>query len=131
MATNTRHKDFGAPKTMADFEPVTFTLAGQEFSCHPAVQGAVLLKFIADADSNEGGRAAQAMRWFFTQVMTEEEVARFYQLIDGEEFVIDMQDLAEITSWLVETYSTRPTVPSKPSQGGRKKAGTTSMAVVS
>ncbi len=127
----TRHKDFGAPKTMADFEPVTFALAGEEFTCHSAVQGSVLLRFIADADSNDGGRAAQAMRWFFTQVMSEDEVKRFYELIDGDDFVIDMQALAEITSWLVETYSSRPTEPSKPSQGGRKKAGTTSMAVVS
>jgi len=130
MAT-TRHKDFGAPLKVSDFEPVTFVLCEQEFACHPAVQGAVLLRFIADADSKDGGRAAEAMRWFFTQVMSEEEVERFYALIDGDEYVIDMQQLAEITSWLVEVYSSRPTEPSKPSRNGRKKAGTTSMAVVS
>jgi hypothetical protein len=130
MAT-TRHKDFGAPAKISDYEPVTFTICEQEFNCHPAVQGSLLLKFISDADSGDGGRAAAAMRWFFAQVMTEEEVARFYELIDGDEYVIDMQQLAEITSWLVEVYSSRPTEPSKPLRNGRKKAGTTSMAVVS
>ena len=131
MATNTRHKDFGAPRTMADYQPVTFTLADQEFICKPAVQGAVLLKFIADADSNQGGRAADAMRNFFADVMDEEEVTRFYALIDGDEYIFDMESLAEITSWLVETYSSRPTAPSKSSAGGHKKAGPTSTAKVS
>lgn len=130
-STTTRHKDFGAPLKMSDFEPVTFTICGEEFTCHPAVQGSVLLKFIAGADSNNGGRAAEAMRWFFAQVMSEDEVQRFYDLIDGDEYVIDMQQLAEISSWLVETYSARPTEPSKSSRNGRKKSGPTSMAVVS
>lgn len=131
MATNTRHKDFGSPRTMADYKPVTFTLADQEFTCKPAVQGAVLLKFIADADSNQGGRAADAMRNFFRDVMGDEEVERFYALIDGDDYIFDMEALAEITSWLVETYSARPTEPSKSSSGGHKKAGTTSTAKVS
>jgi hypothetical protein len=129
--TNTRHKNFGAPRTMADYEPVTFVLADQEFTCKAAVQGSVLLKFISDADSNQGGRAATAMRTFFADVMDEDEVKKFYDLIDGEEYIFDMESLAEITSWLVETYSARPTAPSKPSSAGRKKAGTTSTANLS
>jgi hypothetical protein len=131
MTTDMRHKNFGKPRTMADYAPVTFTLADQEFTCKSAVQGSVLLKFIADADSNQGGRAAEAMREFFRNVMDKEEVERFYALIDGDEYIFDMESLAEITSWLVETYSARPTEPSKPLSGGRKKAGTTSTAKVS
>ena len=126
-----RFKDFGTPHRADDYEPLTFQLAGQEFSCKGAVPGNVLLKFIAEADSNSGGRAAEAMRTFFYSVMEPDEAKRFYDLLDGDEFIIDMLDLVEISSWIIEEYSERPTQPSKASSSGRTKAGITSTAAVS
>lgn len=126
-----RFKDFGSPKRADEYEPLTFKLCGKEFACKGAIPGNVLLKFIAAADSNDGGRAAEAMRTFFYSVMEEEEAERFYALLDGDEYIVDMIDLVNISSWIIEEYSERPTQAPTPSSSGRAKAGTTSTAAAS
>ncbi len=131
MTGTKRFKDFGTPNKVTDYEPLGFSLAGEDFECKPAIQGKVLLDFIADADSNDGGRAAEGMRRFFVSVMPEEESKRFYKLIEDSEYIFDMEELSGIAAWLVEEYSQRPKELSKPSANGRRRSGTTPTAVAS
>lgn len=131
MPQQGRHMDFGTPNKLSDYSPLTFTIAGEDFNCKPAIQGKTLLNFIAEADSNESGRAALAMRDFFSAAMNQDDFERFYRLIEDSEYVFDMEELTKIASWLVEQYSQRPKGLSKPLSRGQKKSGITSMDVAS
>jgi hypothetical protein len=128
MVSKARHMDFGTPNKATDYSPVSFTIAGEEFECKRAVQGQVLLDFIADADSNESGRAATGMQRFFREVMSKKEHERFTKLTQHSEYVFDMEELAKISAWLVEQYTNRPKELSKISSLGQKQSGPTSMA---
>lgn len=113
-----RHKDFGSGTSAAEIEPVTFTLAGETFTCHPAVQGYTILKFVADADSDDGGRAAGAIYEFFKSAMPEEEYAKFTALITRTDVIFSLNNLADIAAWLTEEYTARPTQPPASSGSG-------------
>lgn len=126
-----RHMDFGTPSKLSDYAPLTFSIAGEDFSCKPAIQGAVLLDFITEADSNDGGRAAVAIRRFFEEAMPRDDFERFYKLIEESEYIFDMEEISSITTWLVEQYSSRPKELSKRSSAGPKKSGITSMDAAS
>lgn len=130
-AATKRHMDFGTPNKLSDYSSVTFSIAGIEFVCKAAIQGKVLLDFITEADSNDGGRAASAMRQFFESVMEPESYKKFLDLIENSEYIFDMEELTKITTWLVEQYSARPKDLSRPSSNGRKKSGVTLTDVAS
>ena len=106
-----RFKDFGSDQIIdtTEYEAVTFRLDGQTFTCYSMIPGSALLEFVSDADSGEGGRASESILRFFKAAMTEEEYARFYALIKRPDRVTPMDVLAEISTWLVEVYSERPT----------------------
>lgn len=123
-----RHKSFTGGKSISDFEPVSFDLRGQTFRCNPAVQGAVLLEFVARADSESGGEAAGALYGLFEDAMPAEEYARFQALLNDPAVIIEMDTIAEIASWLVEEYTARPTKPSENSGTGLSSPGPTPMA---
>jgi len=102
---------------------VTFELDGEEFTAVPAIPGAKLLDFIADADSDDGGRASQALIDFMESVIVPDDRERFSALIRDEDRVIEIELLAEICEWLVGEYAARPTESSKPSASGSKRSG--------
>jgi len=114
-----RHKDFSGGKKISDFEPLTFSLNKKKFTAKPAVQGSALLEFVAAADSDSGGAAAQALYGFFESVMDEKEYAKFMGVLKDPEVIIDMELIGEIAAWLVEEYSSRPTEQPEPSASGR------------
>lgn len=126
ISNNARHRDFGAPAKITDYAPLTFTVAGEEFNCKPAIQGATLLHFVSEADSNDSGRSAAAIREFFGICMEPEDFTRFWMLVEGEDYIFDMEELTNITGWLVEQYSSRPKGLSKRSSNGQKESGTMS-----
>jgi len=129
MATasrNKRHMNFGTPARITDYEPLTFSIAEQDFNCKPAIQGATLLYFVAEADSSDSGRSAAAIKLFFESCMEPEEYQRFWNLVEGDDYIFDMEELTAITTWLVEQYSSRPKGLSKRSSNGQKVTGTTS-----
>lgn len=124
-----RHKVFTSkPKVQT---PVTFELDGEQFTAVPAIPGAKLLDFIADADSDDGGRASQALIDFMESVIVEDDRERFTTMIRDEARVIEIELLAEICEWLVGEYATRPTEPSKSSASGPRKSGRGSTATAS
>lgn len=133
-----RHKSFttAAPVQV----PVTFDVDGvdtdqrpwkESFEAVPAVPGAALLDFIADADSDDGGRASQALVDFLEGAIVEDDKERFRDLIRDPKRLIEIETLAQICEWLVEQYATRPTEPSKPRSTGRAKSGRGSTATSS
>lgn len=114
-----RHKDFGSGASTKGLEPITFTLDEETFTCLPAVQGLVILRFVADADSDDGGRAASAIYEFFKSAMPAEEYKRFEAQITSPDRIYDLEKLTEIAGWLTEQYTARPTRPSESSEAGR------------
>lgn len=128
MTTATRHKDFGAPVDPEALEPVSFSLYGQEFFCHPDIQGVSLLTFIRDADSKDGSKAADALLGIYRHVMPEKEYEKFDKLINSPDTVVPIDVLAEIVNWLVEVYTDRPTQEQSSSSNGQRRTGPTSGA---
>jgi hypothetical protein len=111
-----RHKSFEV-KNIDDAEPLTFDLGGEEFTCHPEVQGKMILDIIRTA-ANEDDPDARGMMMavgvldFFEKVMDAEEYARFEALMKDPKRIVPMDTLSDIMSWLIEEYTDRPTQPS-------------------
>jgi hypothetical protein len=122
-----RHKDFGGGTDITDYEPLSFSLVGQNFNVVPAVQGHVLLNFVANASGNDGAAAAKALDDFFAKIMEPQEFTRFKEHLDNPRVIIDMEKLGEIAGWLIEEYSARPTQPPSSSADGESTTGTSSM----
>lgn len=122
----TRHKDFGGGTDITEYEPLSFTLMGEDFKCVPAVQGKVILNFVARASGNDGSEAATALDEFFEKTMDPEEFQRFKAHLENPRIIIDMEKLGEIAGWLIEEYSARPTRPPLSSVDGPSTTGTSS-----
>jgi hypothetical protein len=107
-----RFKDFGAGSAVTD-TPVSFKLHGEDFECYPALQGKMLLDLVANSDENDGAAIAKTIDSFFKAVLVEESYARFDILLRDPTRIVSVETLGEITSWLVEEYSSRPTAGSE------------------
>lgn len=104
-----RFKDFGAGKNSGVKEPVSFKLHDEEFTCVPEVQGKVLLDLVAKSNNeNDPAAAAAIISTFFETVLHDESYARFDALLKSKDKIVNMETLADITSWLVEEYTGRP-----------------------
>ena len=121
-----RRKSFRGGKAITEFEPVEFDLNDQTFVCKRALQGAVLLEFVSNADSESGGAQAAALYGFFSDCMEPEEYERFRNYLNQPDLIIEMSTIGEIASWLVEEYTARPTQPSESSDTGQPSPGPTS-----
>jgi hypothetical protein len=104
----TRFRDFGAG-TASDAQPLSFKLHGEEFECIKEVQGKILLTLVADSSSEDPAKAASVIDKFFSAVLTDESYARFDTLLKSKEKIVAVDTLAEITGWLVQEYTDRPT----------------------
>jgi len=105
----TRFKDFGAGTSTGEKAPLSFKLHGEEFTCMPEVQGKVLLDLVAKSgNDNDPAAAAAIISTFFNTVLYDESYARFDALLHSKDKIVNMETLAEITSWLVEEYAGRP-----------------------
>lgn len=103
-----RFKDFGSGNTV-DTTPLSFKLHGEEFECHKALQGKVLLDLVANSNEDDGAAVAKTIDSFFKAVMDEENYERFDALLRDPTKIVSVETLGEITAWLVEEYSSRPT----------------------
>lgn len=124
-----RHRTFSSkPKVQT---PVTFELDGETFEAKAAIPGAKLLDFIADADSDDGGRASQALIDFMESCIVKNDRERFVALIRDEERIIEIETLAEICEWLVGEYAARPTESPTARFDGQSTSGTGSTETAS
>ena len=121
-----RTRNFGAAKSVSEFPPLEFVLNNDTFKCRPAVPGRVILQFVADADSDEGGKAALAIDQFLKSSMVETEYARFKTLVDDPDTIVSMETLGEIVGWLVEEYTARPSQAPSSLDSGRTNSGQSS-----
>lgn len=119
MPTPARTKKFSSKLKMSDFEPLSFELNEETFNCKAALQGGYLLKFVAEADSDQGGRSSEALLGFFEYVMEKDEFERWNKMLDDPENIIDIEVIGEIVAYLIEEYTSRPTKrPSRSRSGG-------------
>lgn len=102
-----RFKDFGSGDGV-QAAPLSFKLHNEEFHCAPAVQGKLMLQLAASAGDNDPAKAAGMIDSFFEQVLLAESYERFSALLASEK-IVPVETLANITAWLVEEYSGRPT----------------------
>jgi hypothetical protein len=103
-----RFKDFGAGNS-SPAEPLSFKLHGEVFECHPSLQGKVLLELAANSAEDSGAAAAKTINDFFSQSLKPESYEKFEKLLKDPEKIVSVETLGEITGWLVEEYSARPT----------------------
>lgn len=121
-----RYKKFSGGTKITDFEPLTFSLNDEEFTCQRAIPGAVLLEFVKDAAGGDGASSAKALYNFLEASMSAEEYARLDKILKDPEVIIDIEVIGEIVSWLVEEYSDRPTTRPEDSSTGQLTSGPSS-----
>lgn len=100
-----RFKDFGRPVKQDELEPLSFSLYGQTFECYKQIHGVTLLRFVKEANSDDGSRATDAMLEIFKRVMPSEEYGRFEELCNDPDTVVPVDTLGEIIGFLIEAYS--------------------------
>lgn len=103
-----RFKDFGAGGEVFT-EPLSFSLHGETFECRPAIQGKTLLTMVADAESDDTMKVLNVVSEFFEKTLLPESYERFNALINDPDRIVTMETLGEITAWMVEQYTERPT----------------------
>ena len=113
-----RFKDFGKGTTY-NSEPLTFKLYDEDFECYPALQGKILLDFIAQSGSENGADMADTIVTFFGKALKPESYERFMALVEDPDRVVSIETLGEITAWLVGEYSDRPTEQPESSASGQ------------
>jgi len=112
-----RFRDFGSGNAVT--EPLSFKLYGEDFHCHPALQGKVLLDMVATATDTNQTVAAEIITSFFEKALLAESYIRFQKLLEDPEKIVTVEMLGEITAWLVECYSSRPTSGPEQSASGQ------------
>jgi hypothetical protein len=105
----TRFKDFGNGNVDPNALPISFKLHGQEFHCVKQLQGKTMLELISASSSDDPTRNADSINLFFSRALLDESYKRFAELQDDPEKIVSVETLSEITSWLIEEYSNRPT----------------------
>lgn len=116
--TTDRFKDFGSGSDV-NTQPLFFKLYGEDFHCKTALQGKVLLDMVADSSSESNGMATALIDKFFAKVLLPESLERFLKLVEDPSKIVTVEKLGEITSWLVEQYSSRPIPGLEDSQSGQ------------
>jgi len=105
-----RFKDFGAGVVGEAVEPLSFKLHGDEFKCVDQIQGKVLLDLVSESNNaDDPAAAARIINVFFSTVLLEDEYKRFNELLESKDKIVSVETLGEITAWLVEEYTSRPT----------------------
>jgi len=110
MTTDNQRKRFRSFATdEVSKDPISFELHGEEFHCRPALQGKVLLEIVANMDANDAGYVADTVTKLFEYTLLPESYERFDALLHDPDKIVTVDTLGEITGWLVEQYTERPT----------------------
>ena len=104
----TKFKDFGSEDN-GQKEEISFKIHGEEFFCRPELQGKVLLDLVSKSNSEDAAAAANSITFFFKHALMEESYERFNALLLHPDKIVQMEKLGEISAWLVEGYTSRPT----------------------
>lgn len=110
---NSRHRSFTTKTDENDpetnLEPITFDLHGETFTAFPQVQGIVLMEFI-EANSLGGNATIAALKQFLNNSMESSEYTRLHDLLSTKDPKKNtpIEVIAEIVSYLIEEYTSRP-----------------------
>ncbi|HEY4452387.1 MAG TPA: hypothetical protein VGN13_12430 [Solirubrobacteraceae bacterium] len=89
----------------------------------------VQLDIVKAAASGNGLLSSDRVISFVEQsLLNDDERARFRDLLSQPDVFVKGEVLSQISDWLAETYSDRPTKPPTAKRGGRSRAGQRSMA---
>lgn len=106
-----RSRSFGS-QSVEDIEPLDFSLHGETFNCRPRLQGAVILDFLSSGQDDSGAGTAAQILGIFPSALYPEDNARFEALIRDPDRIVELETLSEIVAFLIEAYTSRPTVAS-------------------
>lgn len=115
------HRDFDAERAerARDREPDTFTLGGQTWQLRNGIAfGDVVAIALANQQGDEMA-AISASRDLIINSVVPDQREEFAEVVDD----LDMESVLDLTRWVVETISARPTSPPSDSPGGRKASG--------
>lgn len=120
-----RHKDFGTVGVFRpeELEEISFTLLGETYRCRPILPGSTLVRII---EATDGGNGVAVINDLFREALDPADADRFFEVLEGTEYVVSIETLIEILQWLVEQYSQRPTKRPSSSEDGPSTTGLTS-----
>lgn len=117
------NKEFDAFIRETTQELITFTVAGETFTCIDSLPLTILAN-ITRQQSN--GQAVLGLADFLTAVVLEEDHDRLAVLMNEPHNAVAVETWAEIVEWLIEEYTGRPTLWRSRSQSGSSLNGASS-----
>lgn len=112
-----KSRSFKSKKSSGAPEKIYFELDDRKFNCLPKRSGAVVLDAIARITGGEGGVSQVAnVVPFLTSSVVPEEREEFTKVINDDSNPIDFDVLIEVMSFLLESYTSRPTKELSPSE---------------
>lgn len=109
--SNRRFRNFGEAVRASDLPPLEFELCGRLYHCAPAMNSKKLMGFVKRADDAGGSSAGDVIHDFIHEVILSEDREAWDALMDSDDYIIDIQLVSDVVSWLIENYSNRPTKP--------------------
>lgn len=92
-------------QTAAPREIQEFDINGEVFRLNPAIPGAVLLDFIADADEEDSAKMATTIREFLSTAVLTEDQERFWKFVRDPGNNVSLSVLAEVAGYVAEAMS--------------------------
>lgn len=118
------HRDFDAERAerARDQEPITLRLGERDWTLRNGVPfGNVVAIALANKQGDEMS-AITASRDLIVGAVVDAEVADFTEVVDR----LDVDTVLDLTRWIVEMSSARPTTPPSASPDGRESNGAAS-----
>ena len=113
-----RFKDFGSDN-LDEVEPLSFKLQEEDFFCIKQVQGKVLMEIVSMSQDSGATVSVELIEKFFSSVLVDESYERFEALLHDKDRIVTVETLGEITGWLIEQYTSRPTQRPEDSSSGQ------------
>lgn len=111
----TRRKDFLPAKASRKkkAEPLFIDFGDNSFEAKPKRNGAALLAFMSASsgaeDESETSQISRVLPFIYESLISADEVARFKEYIFDDENDVDVDVLVSVVTFLIESYSQRPT----------------------
>lgn len=83
-------------------EPIKVEIAGTEIEALPTVSGMVTLEFLEGISSDESRDNLSAVRLYLDKSFDAGNKKKFLDVVNNTDNGIELSDLTEIMSWLVE-----------------------------
>jgi hypothetical protein len=110
---------------IADAEPITFTVDGEEFTAHPPTPGQLALIMAAQTSRSMTERIA-AIIDFMDCLLDESGQERFRDRLMDRDDPFDVEQVQEVISGLMEEWTARPTQRSSDSSSSQASTGRSS-----